>query len=203
MTSATLRTLLSNDRPDMPAIAAHLNGLDHQARLGEVRSLGRREMARLFDAAAGHRPMTLDHLVPSGLGPLEEVVHHGKNSLPVFTRFAKVFCRPDDGHASDKQLWGYNRNDALITTTVGPGYFVAHPFEVEGEILVDYLLLPPRKPAHWPPIVPNDTRLSRFVYNGTQDVLRGVSRHVSIGRATKGGHDMKAWFVLCREDLST
>lgn len=187
----------------MPAISAHLNGLEHPARLREVRSLGRRELSRLFDASAGHRPLSLEHLVPKDRGALDEVVHHGKNSLPLFTHFAKVFCRPDDGQGADQQLWGYNRNDWLVQTTVGPGYFVAHPFEVEGEILIDYLLLPPRKPAHWPPIVPNETRLSRFVYSGTQDVLRGVSRHVSIGRATKGGHDMNAWFILCREDAST
>ena len=45
-------------------------------------------------------------------------------------------------------------------------------------------------------------RLSRFVYYRTQDVLRGVSRHVTVGRATKGGKPMSAWFVLCRDDES-
>jgi hypothetical protein len=32
-----------------------------------------------------------------------------------------------------------------------------------------------------------------------QDVLRGVSRHVSIGRAYKKGKPKGARFVLCRE----
>ena len=36
------------------------------------------------------------------------------------------------------------------------------------------------------------------VYGGTQDVLRGVSEHVAVGRAFKGGKPMDNWFVLCR-----
>ena len=71
---------------------------------------------------------------------------------------------------------------------------------VEGEVLVDYLRVPPKRPEHWPEILPNSARLSKVVYNGMQDVLRGVSRHVAIGRATKGGKPMSSWFVLCRED---
>jgi len=69
----------------------------------------------------------------------------------------------------------------------------------DSEVLVDYLQLPPAKLPHWPTILPNSSRLSRFVYNGTQDVLRGVSQHVSIGRAMKAGKYLPAWFVLCRE----
>ncbi len=85
---------------------------------------------------------------------------------------------------------------------MGPGYFVAYPYENEGEVLVDYLRVPPKRPAEWPEILPNSSRLSTFVYNGTQDVLRGVSKHVTIGRAFKGGKPLSAWFVLCREDDS-
>jgi hypothetical protein len=131
---------------------------------------------------------------------MREVVHHGKNSLPAFTTFAKVFVRPDDPEAVKTELWGYNRNPAFIETAVGPGYFVAHAHEVDGEMLVSYLRVPPRKPDGWPEIVPNSSRFSRFVYYKMEDVLRGVSSHVSIGRATRGGKDMDAWFVLCRED---
>jgi hypothetical protein len=32
------------------------------------------------------------------------------------------------------------------------------------------------------------------------DVMRGVSTHVSIGRARRGGKMSDNWFVLCRED---
>jgi hypothetical protein len=33
-----------------------------------------------------------------------------------------------------------------------------------------------------------------------RDFLRGVSRHVSIGRATRGGKPLDNWFVLCRNE---
>jgi hypothetical protein len=195
----TLNELLSGT-PDMPAVEKYLNGLDHPTRLAEVRSLGRGAQRRLFDAARGYKKIGLSFYVKDGLPPMREVVHHGKNTLGVFTEFAKVFTRPDDAAAAKTELWGYNRNPAFIETFVGPGYFVAHAHEVDGEMLVNYLRLPPRKPEEWPPIVPNSSRLSRFVYYGMKDVLRGVSNHVSIGRATRDGKEMSAWFILCRED---
>jgi hypothetical protein len=188
---------LVGENPDLPAIAAHLDGLSAASRLQEVRALPRRAQARLFEAARGVRPITLADIVPPGAPPLCEVVHHGKNSLPLFTTFAKVFCRPDG--PSEEVLWGYNRTRPLIGVTVGPGYFLARAGE-PGEVLIDYLAVPPRKPQGWPEILPNSARLSRLVYYKTQDILRGVSRHVTIGRATREGRPMDAWFVLCRED---
>ena len=92
------------------------------------------------------------------------------------------------------------RTGGFIETIVGPGYFVAYPHSVDGEVLVDYLRLPPRRPTHWPEILPTSARLSAVVYDGTQDVLRGVSKHVTIGRAMKAGKAMSAWFTLCRDD---
>lgn len=193
-----LRELLGNDTPDMAAVGSHLDGLESAERVGEIRTLGRKHQARLFEAARGHRPISLNDIVCSDHDVMQEVVHYGKNSLPVFNSFAKVFVRPTrDGQS---ELWGYNRAGAFIETVVGPGYFVAYPFEVDGEVLVDYMRVPPERPEHWPVILPNSARLSRFVYNGTQDILRGVSAHVAIGRATKGGKPMSAWFVLCRAD---
>jgi hypothetical protein len=193
-----LRELLGNGTPDMSAVSSHLDGLESAERVGEIRALGRTHQARLFEAAAGYKPISLNDIVSSGHGVMREVVHYGKNSLPVFSRFAKVFVRPaTDG---EPELWGYNRAGAFIETVVGPGYFVAYPFEIDGEVLVDYLRVPPERLEHWPVILPNSARLSRFVYNGTQDILRGVSTHVTIGRATKGGKPMSAWFVLCRAD---
>lgn len=193
-----LSELLDAPRVDMDAIRAHLDGLDPDARREEARGLGKREQARLFDAAEGYLPLELSHFVPSDRTPMREVVHSGRNSLPAFRLFAKVFVRPDEEGL--EELWGYNRNPALVETTVGPGYFVCYPHDRPGEVLIDYLRLPPRKPDGWPAIISNSARLSRFVYNGTQDVMRGVSEHVSIGRATRGGEEMPNWFVLCRED---
>lgn len=195
----SVREMLSGE-PDMKAIESHLDSLDSDRRVEEIRALGRSHQARLFASARGHRPITLDDIVPPECPPMTEVVHAGKNSLPVFNHFAKVFVRPET--APEPELWGYNRTGGFIETVVGPGYFVAYSHHVSGEVLVDYLRVPPERPTHWPDILSNSARLSRFVYGGTQDVLRGVSRHVTIGRAAKAGKPMEAWFVLCRQDES-
>jgi hypothetical protein len=194
---ASLSALLAKPDPDILAIERLLDSLEPQSRLEEVTALDGRAQARLFEAAAGHRSIGIDSLVPKDHPPLLEVVHEGKNSLPVFTRFAKVMCRPSTG--DEAVLWGYNRNPKTVEVGVGPGYFVAYDHN-DGEVLIDYLQVPPDKPAHWPKIISNKKRLSRFVYNGTQDVLRGVSEHVTIGRATRDGKDMPNYFVLCRMD---
>jgi hypothetical protein len=196
-----LRDLLANDRVDMDRVSAHLDGLSSAQRKAESLALGRSEQRRLFDAAQGFRAMTLEDMVPKDVPAMKEVPHHGKNTLPIpgATRFAKVCVRPDGPEEESGEIWGYNRNSALLETVVGPGYYVCHAHHVKGELLVNYLRVPPRKPSHWPPILRNDQRLSFFVYNGTQDVLRGVSKHVSIGRAQKGGSWLPAWFILCRD----
>ena len=193
-----LRALAGEDPCDLGAIERHLDGLDPVTRAAEVRSLQREDQSRLFAAADGFKPISLDDIVRRDRAPMEEVVHHGKNSLPVFNRFAKVFVRPPN--ADQPELWGYNRTGSFVETVVGPGYFVAYPHAIEGEVLVDYLRVPPTRPDHWPDILPNSTRLSRVVYYRTQDILRGVSRHVVIGRATKDGKPLPAWFALCRAD---
>ena len=194
----SLAALLSYAAPDLNAIADFLDELDHRQRLTETRALGLKQQRRLFDAADQKREIDLEYMVPEAKGMMSEVVHHGTNTLPAFNAFAKVFVRPDAG--PDGELWGYNRNSRFLETAVGPGYFVAYPHSADGELLIDYCRIPPRKPASWPEILRNNQRLSRFVYNQTQDILRGVSRHVSIGRATKNGKGMPAYFTLCRED---
>jgi hypothetical protein len=178
---------------DLPALAAYLDALSAPSRIAESRSLSRAEQARLFEAAAGFRPVTLEHFVPSGTAELEPVIHYGRNSLPVFRFFEKRFCRPDE---SREELWGYNEQAWKALT--GPGYFVARQAG-EREVVIDYCELPPRRPAGWPPILPNSARLSRFIYYRTRDFMRGVSEHVSIGRATREGKPMDNWFVLCRQ----
>ncbi|MEW5739543.1 MAG: hypothetical protein AB1938_11490 [Myxococcota bacterium] len=194
-----LLQMLRAESPDLPAIRQHLDGLASSKRVAEVLELGRTSQAKLFDLAKGFLPMTLDDLVPADVPPMHGVPHEGRNSLPTFTRFAKVFYRPDDASLEGKEVWGYNRTSRLVTTTVGPGYYVAYPHG-GGEILVDYTRHPPRTPRGGPKFLPNDARLSRFVYNRTQDVLRGVSKHVSIGRASRSGKTLDNWFVLCRVD---
>ena len=211
--SHTLRALLAREVPDMASVAAHLDGLSAERRNGEVLTLRRGEQAKLFARAEGFLPRTMESMVPRDTPPMGEVVHEGFNTLPTFRRFAKVLCRPPaveaedaerdaSGNLAPAELWGYNRNrrHPLIETVVGPGYFVLTEHDRPGELLVDYHRVPPRKPDHWPPILPNSERLSRFVYHRTRDVLRGVSEHVTIGRARKGGRWLPAWFVLARQE---
>lgn len=186
---------------DMNAVRAHLDALASPARIGAVTALSASEQAALYEAARGFAKVSLEFMVPSAVGRGREVVHHGRNSLPAFRYFQKRFHRPE-GEAGDKHLWGYNHNPAWLVTLTGPGYFVAYE-QGEGEVLIDYTRLPPfdaKQPPGWPKVLPNSARLSRFIYNGTQDTLRGVSAHVTIGRAARAGKDMPNWFVLCRED---
>jgi hypothetical protein len=184
---------LSSGRFDLTHVASYLDGLDPESRLAVVRSLGGRAQANLFEAVRGVRKLSLEDIVPSHLGPRVEVPHNGKNSLPMFTLFAKVFTRPS---MESKELWGFNRSGGFVETFVGPGYYVA--YEKDGEIAVDYTRLPEGKLDHWPAIIPNESRGSRFVYAGMIDMLRGVSRHVTIGRAIRNGKEADNWFLLCR-----
>jgi hypothetical protein len=159
-----------------------------------------RHQARLFEAAQGFQALTLEHFVPSGVPPLTQVRHAGKNSIPVVSRFEKRFCLPAEG--ADR-LWGYNLNPRSIQFATGPGYFVCYAIDA-GQVLIDYCQVPAGKPAGkpdgWPDVRPNSAGLSRFIYNRTQDTMRGVSKHVSIGRAAREGKVMDNWFVLCRRD---
>jgi hypothetical protein len=180
---------------DRGAIAHLLDEVGDEGRLNTVMDLGKRELAALFEASVDNDPLTLDDLVPESAAPLTEVVHEGKNSLGLFSRFQKRFCRPV---GKSDELYGYNEQELRALT--GPGYFVAHS-PPEGGVLIDYRRLPDDRPRNWPAIIPNHARLGRFVYAGMVDVLRRVSSGVSIGRALRGDRPMDAWFVLVRRTV--
>ena len=190
-------SVLVDPVPDLPRLAEVLDGLGHRARVATIRTWEKDLQAKLYDAADGFKPLTLQDFVPSDKDSLKEVIHHGKNSLPAFTHFQKRFCKPSDAEKKD-ELWGYNQQNLIWA--IGPGYFAVHKAEKDGEIDIDYTKIPPEKPGEWPEVVSNHVKLGRFVYEGMVDVMRGISTHVSIGRAKKGGKNMDAWFVLCRED---
>ena len=186
-----------------------LDGLGHVGRVETVRRWGKREQSRLYEAIKGHMPLTLDYFVPTTNDALMPVIHEGKNSLPAFSYFQKRFCKPKEKAGDTKaELWGYNESSAVssmqVMPFIGPGYFCVHVPEgrdaTDGEIDIDYRKVPTAKPDSWPEIIPNEAKLGRFVYAGMVDVMRGLSDHVSIGRAMKGGKWMDAWFVLVRED---
>jgi hypothetical protein len=191
-----LNAILERGSIDVAAVGRALDQLDKVARRQAVDGLSARAQAQLYEAAKGARRLTLQDLVPPGVPELTEVVHHGKNSLVMFTSFAKVFCRPK---ADSPDLWGYNRTSTLVQTAAGPGYFVA--YEGPGdELLIDYTRLPEGKLESWPAIRANQVGLGRFVYGGLIDALRAVSAHVTVGRAIRGGKVLDNWFVLCREE---
>lgn len=197
----SLSYLINKPDASMEEIAEYLDHLSHEHRLHETMELGRKEQATLWDRAAASPPLTLEHFVPRDKPDLVEIIHHGKNSLPVFSNFQKRFCRPEGD--SDK-LFGYN--EGVTRPMIGPGYFVVYStaddpqWADRGAVVVDYYQVPEAPVvAGWPKIVPNSKGGQRFVFNRTRDFMRRVSSHVSIGRAYKEDRQMPAFFVLCRQ----
>ena len=190
-----LREHLGSGVIDIGALALALDALGDEERVLAVRQIGGRDQARLW-AACGGRGTTLEDIIPAGGPPVAEVIHAGKNSLPLFSHFEKRFCRPDD---RGDVLYGYN--EGATRPLIGPGYFVARLFEDRGEVGVDYYQVPPdgaSLPPGWPAIQPNEKGLQRFVFARMVDYLRKVSDHVLIGRAVKNGKDTSNYFLLCR-----
>jgi hypothetical protein len=175
-----------------------LDGATLTQRVEAVRSLGRSEQRRLYEAVDGFRPVCLEHLVPPSVPDFTPVRHYGRNTLPLFTHFEKRFCRPRGADAvKPGALYGFNFQ--AMAPVTGPGYFVAREDPNRPEIWVDYNDVPPEHPEGWPEIRRNERGLSRFVYGFMVDTLRGVSEHVTIGSAARRGRDLGSWFILCRE----
>ncbi len=205
MRSMSLATLVDDPSADIRAIARHLDALPAAARLAETRELGRRQQRALFEKAGRAAPLDLGFFVGDA-APLVEVIHDGRNTLPLVAPlrlFQKRFCRPaaEEGRP---RLFGYNHGPT--EGVVGPGYFVAVPtrgrpaWEERGAVVVDYFQVPDGAVAPgWPRVRSNHERLSRFVYFRTRDFMRRVSAHVSIGAAYKDERALDHYFVLCRQ----
>jgi hypothetical protein len=199
-----LRDLINDHYATIDAVASYLDGLSLDQRLAETRTLGRGTQRKLYEKAASSAPITLDHFVPEGTGARTQVIHRGRNTLPLpqpWKLFEKRFCRPEDGSA---RLFGYN--ESPFVKTIGPGFFVAlatagrPDWEARGAVVIDYFQVPDGAVASgWPDVVPNTKGLQRFVYHGTRDYMRKVSAHVSIGAAYKGEKPLDHYFILCRE----
>jgi hypothetical protein len=183
---------------DTERLAEVLDGLGHEGRVHTIRTWTRARQRAIFEAVKGKRPLDLEFLTP-GVGSLVEVIHEGQNTLPAFQHFQKRFVKLE---GEEFPVGGYNHQSTSAFT--GPGYFVVTKGEGEheGELAIDYRSLPKSKPASWPEIKGNTGGLGAIVYGGMVDYLRGVSKHVSIGRAYKGGKPMSAWFALVRKDPS-
>ncbi len=179
---------------NLERFAQVLDGLGHEGRLAAMKRITPKQMAAVYEAAKGFRPVTLAAFVPAETAPLTEVIHEGKNNLAAFTAFQKRFCRVS---GSTDVLAGYN-HQAMAWFT-GPGYFVAHDHTEPGEIAIDYYHAPTEKVEGWPAIRSNDGGFGQFVYGKMVDVMRGISEHMTIGRAVRGGKEADNWFVLLRK----
>ena len=188
-----LAQLLARADIKLPEVTAHLDGLSLAERVTQVVAINKKQQIKLWDIAQGSEPLGPDYLVPAAAKPFDPFPFEGRNSLPLFTRFQKVFY-----FDSQKNICGYNRQAMLWLT--GPGYMMVqeNPRE-KRELQVDYTRIPSEKPQGWPKIKSNDGFPAMLVYGGTKDNLRWVSKDVVIGRAFKMGEKpMPNWFVLCR-----
>jgi hypothetical protein len=203
----SLRDLIRDSGAAIDAIASFLDGLSPEARLAETRTLDRDAQRELYRKAKSAAPLSLDDFVPKGTAARMEIIHHGKNTLPLpgwGRLFQKRFCRPEAGEG---RLFGYN--ESPFKRLIGPGYFVTVPtagnaaWEARGAVVVDYYQVPDGPVADgWPKVVPNTQGLQRYVFHKTRDFMRRVSAHVSIGAAFKKETALDHYFVLCREPHS-
>ncbi len=188
--------LLGASSVNADALAGAFNGLDSDACVAAIERLTKRDMIRMWGAVEG-RQVDAESFVPAGTAVDVEVIHEGKNSLPVFSRFQKRFTL---AQGRPGVLYGYNHN-WFNFTTAGPGYFVAHQDDSFGAYGLDYCQLPPRDvrlPSGWPAVVPQNRGLQRFIYANMVDYMRGVSDRVTIGRAWVKGKMTNNYFVLSR-----
>jgi hypothetical protein len=190
----TFAQLLKRSTLDLDELASHLDGLDHDTRVREVRQVGASGQRKLYAALDGRGGLDMDFFVPAHVPPRTIVKHFGKNTLPLFTHFEKPMVRPEEGAGV---LWGYN--ESPVMDLVGPGHFVLKTGPQPGEVHVDYYVVPPERVDGFPELKPNTEGIQQFVYGYTIDVMRRVSRHVSIGRAVRHGSAMPAYFLLCRD----
>lgn len=164
---------------DLPRLSSDLDDLGHFGRLWSVRQWTGHQMATLWEALRDFRPTTLDDFVPASVGPLVEVIHYGKNSLPVATRFEKHFCRPRN-MAGDAALVGFNAQSLSVLT--GPGYFVAHPVSSDSGVAEGCHRLHPSSHGEGVLVASRPAKLA-------------LSRALGVWRV--GGH--RAWSVHARD----
>lgn len=206
MSHPELQRLVRDPTVEIGQIAALLDGLDFARKDAAARGLGRADQRRLWNKASAAPPLTVDDFVPPSVGPRVEVIHHGRNTLPLpppHSRFQKRFCRPEGAQG---RLFGYNESPSR--GLIGPGYFVLIPTAGEplwperGSVVVDYFQVPDGPVvAGWPEVVPNSHGLQKLVYFQTRDFMRRVADGVTIGAAYKRENPLDHYFVLVRDPV--
>lgn len=205
--SAALVSLIEAADENIAEIGAFLDGLSHADRLAASRVLDRAQQRRLFEKAAKAPPLKFTDFVPEAAADLEEIIHHGRNTLPLlpsFKLFEKRMCRPQGG---GPRVFGFN--ESPTRGLIGPGYFVMIPtagnpaWEARGSLVVDYFQVPEGPvSAGWPEVKPNSSGLQVLVYNKTRDFMRKVSAHMTIGAAYKVEKALGHYFVLVRAPIA-
>jgi hypothetical protein len=170
---------------ELDVIAGHLDRLSAEARLKEVRAFPADLMGQLYDRA-GSKKLHMVTFVPE---TDRAITYSGRNSMPVFQYFSKIFWRPSNGG----EVVGYN--EQIWRTFSGPGYFVAYDDVEKGEVVFDYTKTPTLRPEGWPEIVPNTGFIASAVYAGMMDYNRPVSSNTVIGRAFKKGKQVAHYLV--------
>ena len=178
-------------------IGARLDAMSHAERVKAVRSMCAGTQALLWEMAEGTE-LTLEDFVPADKPALTEVIHFGKNSMPLFSSFEKRFSRPANG-GTGRALLGYN--EGMLRPVVGPGYFMVRetPRSGKGPVVIDYYATPRETVPAWPAIAGKDSGLPALVYGFMHDYMRKVSAHVTIGRAYKFHNVTNNYFLLCRD----
>ncbi len=198
-----LAKLLTDSAP-IASIAAYLDSLSFAECKKATHALDRNQQRKLYQLAADAPPLTFADLTPPDVPARTEIIHHGRNTLPLpgpMRNFEKRMCRPETG---GDRAFGYN--EGATRWLIGPGYFVAIPTQghagwpERGPIVVDYFQVPQEPVVEgWPKVVKNTVGLQFFVFNKTRDFMRKVSNRVSIGAAYKVEKALDHYFVLVRE----
>ena len=180
---------LPTEVADLKALSAELDAATHAQRMAWMRTLGGKELAKVYAMAADGPGLELHHFHGD---PGEVVIHHGQNSLALFNSFQK---RVVDNNGV---LQGYNHQSMSWLT--GPGHFTLS--QDGGEVLFDYTREPDTGFDAFPPLKKNTSGMSLLVYGNMVDRVRRVSRDCVIGTAFKKGKPFDAWFMLIREGVS-
>lgn len=188
----TLNELLATPGVTAAQVQQHLASLSGDERVRQSTQLDRRHHQKLWDLSSATTPIQLEEVVAPDRKPLDPVPFEGQNNQPLYRPFKKVFYRTSNGG-----IGGYN--DSPASWFAGPGYYVLK--RDDSGTYVDYTEVPADKPAAWPPIRPNDTGISQFVYGHMKDYLRRVYGRVLIGRAFRKGKATPNYFVLARPEV--
>jgi hypothetical protein len=180
-----------NPHLDFEGLSAYLDQFSFEQAAMACDRLRKKQLSVLFEAAKDKGKRTVTDLVPEDTPPGIQVIHRGRNSLPLFSRFQKRFGRFDLGH--------YGYNEQVFRWFSGPGWF--RVIEAGNEIHLDGRDVPPRDFPGWPHTRSNSSGFSYFVFRDSFDVLRAVSSRVTVGRLFRHQRPTNTWFVLVREDV--